>query len=221
MKRYETWGWIAVVAASFVVLATGSHVAVMFLGLDSSQNQAVAAWVQAIGSVVAIAGSYHLGRKQTLQATLLQKEAENRARQRQCETFLAVAKAAVDRARWADTTLFLPGFRVNAPPFVFGGVGAVALRVEEARRAMTAVPMHELGAAASVIAWSDLTLALADVLSTIDSAQRAYAGASVFAEDFDAGFHPGGMKLALGNVAGAYSRLESSIGAADNEGAHG
>ncbi|MBY4733958.1 hypothetical protein K6V90_25800 [Cupriavidus pauculus] len=221
MNRHETWGWIAVVAASIVVLATGSHIAILFLGLDSSQNQAVAAWVQAIGSVVAIAGSYHLGRKQTSQAAFLQKEAENRAGQRKCETFLAVAKAAVDRAQWADETLFFPGFRVNPPPFVFGGAGAVALRVEEARRAMTAVPLHELGDAASVIAWSDLTLALADVLSTIDSAQRAYAGASVFAEDFDAGPHPGGMKLALGNVAGAYSRLANSIGVSGTEVVHG
>ncbi|WP_227459683.1 hypothetical protein [Cupriavidus pauculus] len=54
MKKYETWGWVAVCAAAIVLLAAGSHVVVLFFGLDSGQNQALAAWVQAVGSVLAI-----------------------------------------------------------------------------------------------------------------------------------------------------------------------
>ncbi|WP_354684799.1 hypothetical protein [Cupriavidus necator] len=50
----EKWGWVSVAITGSVGLALGAFLFVHANGLDSGQNQAVAAWVQAVGSVAAI-----------------------------------------------------------------------------------------------------------------------------------------------------------------------
>lgn len=64
MKRYATWGWFAVFVAVVAALAVSYRIAVRLIGLDASQNQAIAAWVQALGSIAAIVGAYAVAVRQ-------------------------------------------------------------------------------------------------------------------------------------------------------------
>lgn len=60
----EKWGWVSVAATGSVAVALGSFLFAYANGLDSGQNQAVAAWVQAIGSVAAIIGAVWIASEQ-------------------------------------------------------------------------------------------------------------------------------------------------------------
>lgn len=207
----EKWGWTSVTLTVGAALALIAFLVVYASGLDSGQNQAIAAWVQAVGSIITIAGAYHLGARQMEHATALQRDTEIRAALARKDTLRAIAQAAVDRANWADARLFLPGFQANVPAFAFGHADAVAARLEDARRAMDAVPMHEISNAAAVIAWSDLSFAVADAAEAIRDAGRAYSGAGILAPDFDAGMHPGKFKLVLNSISGSFHRLSESL----------
>ncbi|MBB1630289.1 hypothetical protein [Cupriavidus sp. UME77] len=61
----ERWGWAAIAGTSFIALAAGAHVFATLNGLDSGQNQAIAAWVQAVGSVAAIVGAFAIANRQS------------------------------------------------------------------------------------------------------------------------------------------------------------
>lgn len=84
----EKWGWVSVTVTGSVAVALGAFLFVYANGLDSGQNQAVAAWVQAIGSVLAIVGAIGIATAQSHSAR----------REKQVAIF-AVVHAAVVEAR--------------------------------------------------------------------------------------------------------------------------
>lgn len=76
MSRYEILRWYVAVAAAVVVTAAGSYVFVHFVDLDAGQNQAIAAWVQAIGSICAIAAGFAAVRYQLRANEVLSAQSE-------------------------------------------------------------------------------------------------------------------------------------------------
>ncbi|MDR3382279.1 hypothetical protein [Cupriavidus basilensis] len=54
----EKWGWASVVSTAGAAVALFAFLMVKAGGMDSGQNQAIAAWVQAIGSIGAIAAGF-------------------------------------------------------------------------------------------------------------------------------------------------------------------
>ncbi|MDX6014730.1 hypothetical protein [Cupriavidus necator] len=202
-------GWKSVLGA---LGGTVAVIAISIFGATSAMTKPydpslMASWVQATGSIAAIAGAYLLGLRQERAAYRLQEQAEVREAQRMRDTIRAVAKAGVDRAVAAERLLFTPDLDVNPTPFIFGGVSAIVERIEEARRAMTAIPLHQIGKAEIVLSVSDLTFALADFAETLRETEQEYKRAHAAYESFEAGTYPGRAKLDVNNVNGVYARL--------------
>ncbi|QYG08078.1 hypothetical protein [Janthinobacterium sp. PAMC25594] len=133
-KRFKIQ-WVAPVACG--ALAVG---ALIQLGLHQKFSPSDwAAWVQAIGSVTAILGAYHLGHIQV-----------ERAKQDRLKAFFAICTAAFERSELACA--------------IFGVNGDLSRqyadyddsRLESIINALNAIPIHEVGNAEAVAAILDL-----------------------------------------------------------------
>lgn len=101
----ERWGWAAVMLTTALAIVLGAYLIVLLIGFDSSQHQATAAWVQAIGAIGAIAAGF-VGIHHQLQA---QKHAAIASEQRQHAgiygQILLMAQQAIEAAERLEELL--------------------------------------------------------------------------------------------------------------------
>jgi len=134
---------VAVILGAVAFFATIGLVTVLFnVQTDAfvPKNSAdVASWMQAIGSVIAILASYHLGARQAAEAK--RQEAERQATQKARQTSIGTLVQSVsDRALKSIGLLLIPqGDPILA--ILTPGEGRV---IEESLRALRAIPMQEI-----------------------------------------------------------------------------
>lgn len=131
----EKWGWASVTLTGSVAVALGAFLFVYANGLDSGQNQAVAAWVQAIGSVAAIIGAIWIATAQGRSAR----------REKQIAIF-AVVHAAVVEARRIRKLL-----RTDDPELELSAKYHHSI-IDSYFGALSNCPVHELHSPAAVTA---------------------------------------------------------------------
>ncbi|MGT2429293.1 hypothetical protein ACU4HD_12200 [Cupriavidus basilensis] len=198
--------------ASYGLVGTGALVAGGYIAwLCGIKAGDIASWVQAIGSIAAIVGAYAIGERQASAAAKAQEAAETRDVRRRRDTYLAVAAVAVEQAHVAQANLFLPDFTVNPAPFIFDDVKAVAESVNEVRRAVVAIPLHEVGVAEAIAALSNLTNGLAGLSGTIVEADRAYREANERGAAFFPGYYPGRARMQIDEIDASYEKLQASL----------
>lgn len=123
-----------------------------------AHSEDAAAWVQAIGSIVAIGGAFYLGARQARAQELARvrqaREVENRKRL-QC---LAIAETAMGYAH-----RLVPD---EGPSGVLLASGNDADRLGEAITAMQGIALHEIGSADAIVAWASVIKHLGGVRTT-------------------------------------------------------
>lgn len=157
MSTVEKWGWMSVVCALSAVLGLGALLIVTVGGLDSEQNQAIASWVQAVGSIAAIVfASVHASR-QAAEAECLVDRQRLQARRDRLASIQAIAKVARDHVEMVAYGLAAApdGARFNGLVEFFD-----ARLLQESRGALEQIPLHELESVQMVEAMIKLRLAL-------------------------------------------------------------
>lgn len=136
----ERWGWTALSLTCVVVSGLAAALFVHLTGLDAGENQAIAAWVQAVGSVLAIAGALTVAGYQ-VNAARTEAEIRRRVDEREALESIAafvneletVGRKAVERARNLAGDGKVSSFRVEVWERTIGRM------IER----MNAVPFHE------------------------------------------------------------------------------
>lgn len=130
---------------AFLLVAVSAYLLWRFFP-GHADGQTLAAWIQAIGSIVAILGAFWIGKMQVSDAHRIEKQARQRS-------ILAIAEAAHEHARRIGEAISQaePGrpltlYRVYDKTIIDGMV-----------RALTGVPVQEIGSRDGVLALLDLT----------------------------------------------------------------
>jgi hypothetical protein len=128
----EKWGWVSVAATGSVAVALGAFLFVYATGLDSGQNQAIAAWLQAIGSVAAIIGAFVILNQQQVAEAALRRRDEKR---KYAARFMQVLLLAGDAAEAFDhLAVLLSPEEFDDPDGEPGGRSKAIARVEHVAR---------------------------------------------------------------------------------------
>lgn len=101
----EKWGWASIFAVGMCLLAIAFGVVVIASGWGADAHQAVAAWVQAVGSIAAIAVALGIALKQRADAALQANEDAKRRRQEP----LKALRVLIDRAHYLVIEIPLHG----------------------------------------------------------------------------------------------------------------
>lgn len=137
---------------------------IAMLGWENLTAETWASWVQAVGSIVAIAGAYFIGERQAKSARRAAAEMQDRERSGKLASIFAICTAAHERAKFVYK--------------VFCEVPADSITrsfdydhslVRSVIKALEAIPVHEIGNANAVIALLDIRDQLEFMIKAIDT----------------------------------------------------
>lgn len=157
----QSW-WRA--RAPFIVLLTLSILTLLAVIVPNSEGQAVAAWVQAGGSMLAIYGAYQVGAKQSRAAIEAVTEAQRVATRNRKIGQFAVVQAALTHAQQIGEALDNDDDKLS----LYGVYDKIVTR--RISKALARIPTHEVGSEAGVRA----LLSMADQFLLLEQALEVY-----------------------------------------------
>jgi hypothetical protein len=159
-SRQSLWS----VRAPFVILLTIGTLVLLAVIVPSPDGQAIAAWVQAGGSMLAIYGAYQVGAKQSQAAIEAVMEAQRvSTRNRKIGQF-AVVQAALTHAQQIGAALGNDDSRLS----LLGVYDKIV--TQRISKALASIPTHEVGSEAGVRA----LLSMADQFLLLERALEVY-----------------------------------------------
>ncbi|MBF3782282.1 hypothetical protein ISG18_26735 [Burkholderia pseudomallei] len=193
-------------SVSAVLAGTAAVIGVSLFGATSAGTQPyksdyMASWMQAIGSIAAIAGAYWVAERQGRQQRLHALEMDRLARQRSYEAFRAIMENGYKRAR--DLTCTATGLKKDA--FVDYWKRAER-QFMDTINALSMVPLYSLGSYEAV----DSLIGMKDTLANMKEAVEAYISPFFASEPLDEAGCRAKMTLLMNN-AEHFLRLFSSV----------
>jgi hypothetical protein len=154
------------IALVFTAVAALAYVINLILTAPALRTNEAAAWVQAVGSIAAIAGAYFVGERQAMAAFRNDLKIRKIELQQRKNSFLAIAAAAAaqaDRIAHACTLNDAESRRLRLRMYNTRTTSDII-------NSLAAVPMHELGSYDAVSAF----FRIKDGLSTVDRMYSDY-----------------------------------------------
>jgi hypothetical protein len=182
--------WIAPFAAGLLL----GWVFALYRLYPPARSADAAAWVQAVGSIAAIAGAFYIGARQAKAQELARQRQAREGERRKRSQCLAIAETAVGYAR-----RLVP----EEPSGVLLASGNDADRLGEVVTAMQAIPLHEIGSADVIVAWSGVIKQLTGVRTTF------YKVIDLDTLFLDAGAGDNSETARLAALRNAWARLET------------
>jgi hypothetical protein len=151
--------WKAVLGAlgAIVAVVLVAHFGATSAGTQPYRADAMASWMQAIGSVAAILGAYWIGERQSASALRAARESEIASLKRRLDAYAAVAKSACDQAMNVSK---LAG-ALSGQQFKINWIDQNGPVYRSAFASTESIPLHDLGSAEAVRSLIILKTALA------------------------------------------------------------
>lgn len=166
-----------------LVILLGTLAGFQMLSVSPIWSEKGAAWVQAVGSVAALAVAIFVMARQNAHATRLLVMADERALHRRAKTMLAVMERAY--MQLSNCRIGLQSSMVPQAKVGIGDACAVAYHIlSELRSRFLAIPTHELGDYDLAVGVQQMTEAVTNFASLIEDwrKQRSYPTVSQVAE---------------------------------------
>ncbi|WP_213306014.1 hypothetical protein [Paraburkholderia sacchari] len=153
----SNWKVVAGALGGLVAVVLIAHFGATSAGTKPYSADAMASWMQAIGSIAAILGAYWVGERQSATAARTAREFEKASLTRRLSAYAAVAKSARDQA----TNVSALAENLNGQQFYLDWVDQNGPVFRSAFASTESIPLHDLGSAEAVRALIVLKTALA------------------------------------------------------------